>query len=586
MAGSDHILIQTYTDPDPQVDCRRLRPADPFDNSCFNLIKSWMSECEEHVNCSKSAPVVLPKRVIEIPTDPSESPKLRITSGESGQYVILSHCWGSKGLAKLKDSLITRYQKAIDPEALPKSFEDAINITRRLGFRYLWIDALCIIQDNATDWSQEASKMAAYYGQSTLMITATAAENSSEGILTHRDVLYSPVMGKERKYCLRQRLLRWVWDIEQSVLATRGWTAQERMLAPRVIHYTKRQMIWECATGFRFEASGINDMELGAGQVKMHFQKKSLQPLVTKALSRAKERSDDQNGSITRVLDANISPLSLDRIHTWQQCVDEYSGRALTVSSDKLPALSGVAAIVNHDGEMGHYLAGIWSRHFIAGLAWSRPFFLLTSPPAYRAPSWSWASVDGAVSSLVLASPPELLQPPTDDIGKSWAERFDLKLIEHCMVLQDTHNAYGAVLEGSYIITEAACITTLELHRLSEEIYSNTLGCFLSPTIVLDMSNVVHCSCCGPPQVGKEPEDVNGQDAGHYDFCVFLMADAWRNAEGFVDMLLLCWVDQEAKVARRVGMLRMSLWQKEEDLGEFAKKFCAADWERSMLKLI
>jgi hypothetical protein len=581
------VLTRACSDPDPEIDYKRPIPTDPFNEQCFDTIRLWRSECTGHVNCSKTALVELPKRVIEIPANSSEPPRLRVTNGEFGQYVILSHCWGSKGLAKLRGSLVTSYQEAIDPDTLPKSFLDAINITRRLGFRYLWIDALCIIQDSQRDWSEEAPKMAQYYGQSTLMIAATAAENSNEGISAHRFVPYSPIMGKERKYCLRQRLLRWVWDIERSVLATRGWTAQERMLASRIIHYTKRQMIWECADGFKFEASSINDMKLGAGQVNIHFQKKSLQPLVMEALNEADCSSEDfQDETLDSILYSRSSPLSIDRAHTWQQCVDEYSGRALTISSDKLPALSGVAAVVNHDGAMGQYLAGLWSEHLIAGLAWSRPYYLLSSPPAFRAPSWSWASVDGAVSSLVLASPRELLEPPTDEIGKSWAERFDLKLNKQCMVLQDTRNVHGAVLPGSYVVVEAACITHQALHRLSKEIYSNTLGVFGGPTVVLDLSNVVDCLRCGHPQDEEEPVDLSGEKAGSYDFCIYLMGDAWRNADGSVDMLLLCWVDQEAKIARRVGLLRMSLWQEEENLGEFRRRFCAAEWKGWTLKLV
>lgn len=598
-----NVLIRDFSDPEPEIDCKRPVPTNPLDDSCFDLIRLWVSQCTEHVGCSETTSVRLPKRVIEISANPSESPRLRITNGESGQYVILSHCWGSKGLAKLKDSLITEYQEAIAPEVLPRSFRDAIDITRRLGFRYLWIDALCISQDNAVDWAEEAPKMASYYGQSTLMIAATAAEDSSRGILTNRDVLYSPVLGKEQRYCLRQRLLRWVWDIKRSVLATRGWAAQERMLAPRIIHYTRRQMIWECAKGLRFEASGIDEKKIGSGQIDLDFKKEKLQPFVTKALDGANSAFDGQNDNVDRASDAKLSQISLNQIRTWQQCVDEYSKCSLTISSDKLHALSGVAAIVNHDGEMGQYLAGLWSKHVAAGLIWSRPWALLSSPSAYRAPSWSWASVDGEVSSLVLASLPELLQPSTDETGKKWAKRFDLKLIKHHMVLQDTRNAYGAVLEGSYIIVEGACITHKELLRLSKDIYEDS---FNGPTTVLDKSNIYDCPCCGPPaqengdssqedeESSQEQEDASAENQpqddthkpAHYDFCMFLISDAWRSPKGFVDMLLLSWVDQETKVAKRVGLLRMSLWQKKEDLEHFNQKFNAAERERWTLKLV
>jgi hypothetical protein len=153
-----------------------------------------MHKCGEHRDCSSPTKVALPTRVIEIPINPSVPPRLRVTNNELGQYVILSHCWGTKGLAKLTDSLLTQYQDAIQIKSLPQSFKDAIEITWRLGFRYLWIDALCIIQGNAEDWAQEAGMMASYYGLSTLMISATEAKDSSQGILTVRNVPYSPIL--------------------------------------------------------------------------------------------------------------------------------------------------------------------------------------------------------------------------------------------------------------------------------------------------------------------------------------------------------------------------------------------------------
>jgi hypothetical protein len=532
----------------------------------------------------------LPKRVIEVPADPSKAPRLRVTNGnQQGQYVILSHCWGSAQHAKLQDHLLPQFQKAIPPEILPKSFKDAINITRRLGLQYLWIDALCISQDSLVDWKEEAPKMCLYYGRSTLMIAATVAEDSSKGILIDRHVPYSPVLGKEKKYCLRQRLLRWDWDIERSVLATRGWTAQERMLAPRIIHYTKRQMIWECTEGMRFEASGIKETKVGSGQVDMHFSKKKFQPIVTKGLQVPNDSSHDPNFVFDEGAEIKLTHDVLERIRTWQQCVDAYAKRRLTVSSDKFHALSGVAAVINHDGCMGHYLAGIWSNHLAIGLAWSRRWALLSSPPTYRAPSWSWASVDGESSSLALASPLELLKPPSDDMGKKWAAKFDLKLIEQHIKLQDASNVYGSVLEGSFIIIEGTCITKENFGQLSKDVYGD--DGFDGPVVVYDKSNAADCPCCGPPgpEADKSSRDISEQHEkgdevkdAHFDICLYLMADIWREP-AFVDMILLKWVDQEAQIAMRVGM---TVWNSEKPLESFREIFCAASWERLRLKLV
>lgn len=529
---------------------------------------------------------MLPKRVIEISNDPSVAPRLLHNSGDLGQYVVLSHCWGNTTITKLTDSMIPSFQKAIPIDQLPKSFSDAIYITRRLGFRYLWIDALCISQDNAEDWAEEAPKMASYYGGSALMISASSAEDNSKGILHDRHVPISPMMGPNKKYCLRQRLLRWDWDISHSNLSTRGWAAQERMLAPRILHFTKRQLIWECSEGFKFEASGIQETIVGSGQIDYNFSKKKLQPYVTRAFEPPIDLGVEQA----------IREDVLERVRIWQQCVDEYSSRRLTIPSDKFPALSGVAAIINHDAQMGQYLAGVWSNHIAAGLAWGRQYALLTPPPAYRAPSWSWASVDGSISSLILASPVNLLETPSDDTGKMWAAKFDINLVEHHIKLQDEPNPYGVVLEGSYIIIEGTCITKDEHLRLSKELSKLR---FDGQTIALDRTNAYSCPCCGPPGPDSLDDNLDEDDPdsskqqgkaeqgdAHFDLFLFLFSDVWHNPDGFVDLLLLRWTDEDNRVAERVGLSRTKIWSHEGPKESFCEKFLAADWKRMELKLV
>lgn len=283
------------------------------------------------------------------------------------------------------NSQLASFQKAIDVDSLPKNFIDALTITRRLGFQYLWIDALCIIQDDAEDWAGESPKMASIYGQAALMISATAAENCHSGILNDRHVHYSPALGRKKNRYLRQHLLRWDWDIQYSPLASRGWAAQERILAPRIIHFTGRQLIWECASEWHYEASGIVDKQRGSGQIRQRYRKEVVQPMVTKALEN--ERKDETNQDDERQREDRKQQQSdrdgshdgtethklIGRLEVWHQCVDEFSKRSLTVPSDKLPAIAGLAAVIN-DGTVEEYLAGIWSKNIGFGLAWAGIF--------------------------------------------------------------------------------------------------------------------------------------------------------------------------------------------------------------------
>lgn len=601
---------------DHRVDCKRIVPISPRDDMCFDLVQSWLAACSMHEQCAGMTPALMPKRVIEIPEDAAERPRLLVTNGELEQYVVLSHCWGRADAAgKLKDSLIPEYQQGLDLDILPQNIQDAVYITRRLGFRYLWIDALCISQDNPEEGAEEKAKLPLYYGQAALMISASTATDADSGILTARHVPMSPIMGRDRKFGLRQRILRWKNDIEYTHLATQGWAAQERMLAPRIVHYTRRQMVWECAAGLSFEASGIDDGRFGCDTDDTYYSKAKLQPLlevglrglhpgVPDALERTTIKRGDNDG------DSGGTELAR-RHYTWLQCVYEYSPRGLAVPSDKLPALAGLATILNHDGAMGEYLAGIWSKDLAAGLDWSRPWRLLSKPPAYQAPSWSWAGVNGRVSHAVLGSSHEMLQlappPPLvpyyDDDGNSaavcyrWTAEFEPKLIDHHIILDDPAQPFGAVREGSYIVIEGTCLEALELPKLRDAMLEEGWARVNNPIVIMDKSNAFDCPCCRhqpAPRTSSNTNDNTGEEGrqqeprneAHFDICMILLGDALHRSSGYVDLLALRWVDREGRTAERAGLVSFRMQEGRDEIERFRGSLRAADKERMRLKLV
>jgi hypothetical protein len=103
------------------------------------------------------------------------------------QYLTLSHCWGKHQLVRLLESNLTSFCDNVPYELLPPTFRDAIRITRRLGFLYLWIDSLCIIQDSSEDWNHEARLMGKIYTNATCNIAASDAPDSSHGCLYSRN---------------------------------------------------------------------------------------------------------------------------------------------------------------------------------------------------------------------------------------------------------------------------------------------------------------------------------------------------------------------------------------------------------------
>jgi hypothetical protein len=169
-----------------------VSPVRPLTSSCsyqaFSLMERWINTCiEEHGICKKSISgevlkesdgFPLPTHVIDVgPRDGSVEPRLLESNGSSGNWVALSHCWGPpehQPYRTIREN-VERHRRAILMEQLPKTFIDAIEIVRNLGLRYVWIDSLCIIQDDKGDWRREAGKMGLIYERAVFTIAACHA---------------------------------------------------------------------------------------------------------------------------------------------------------------------------------------------------------------------------------------------------------------------------------------------------------------------------------------------------------------------------------------------------------------------------
>ena len=307
----------------------------------------------------------------------------------SVRYVTLSHCWGeSKHLVTEKNSLEER-RAAILLSSMPKTFKDAVFITRKLGVRYLWIDSLCIIQDSPSDWEMESANMGSVYKNAFVTIAASGARNDDQGCLFERrpacQLPYNIVHPSHGTIVgsiwVRPWLAHGYEDIDFSPLSPRGWVTQERLLPSRILHFGTHQVYWECRSEKDKEDPHHAVTVLGAitnPSASEFSQFSSLNPKSTEEKTRL--------------------------LGLWYQVVNEYSPKLLTKGTDKLPAISGLAE--QYQKATGDtYCAGLWKADLIYGLSWeslisdisvdvwsaNRP---LKRPPAYRAPSWSWASLD------------------------------------------------------------------------------------------------------------------------------------------------------------------------------------------------
>jgi hypothetical protein len=150
---------------------------------CFDLAKYWLRSCLEahQLSCPKIE-TLLPVRVIDVGLLGESSAFLHVSKGQRGQWLTLSHCWGENVPARTTMASIGKISDGIEISSLPSTFQDAILITRKLGYRYLWIDSLCIVQDSSHDWSRESIKMSEIYSNAVLCIAASAATDPHQGI--------------------------------------------------------------------------------------------------------------------------------------------------------------------------------------------------------------------------------------------------------------------------------------------------------------------------------------------------------------------------------------------------------------------
>jgi Heterokaryon incompatibility protein (HET) len=192
----------------------------------------------------------------------SDSLRLFCTNqDERGRYIALSHCWGE--IKEEKREKFCTYRSNfdarcdnIDIDALPKTFRDAIRVTRELGVRFLWIDSLCIIQKDEDDWDRESKKMETVFGSAYCTIAASSARDSTEGFLSPRSprqCVKVPNTSDTPLY-ICENIDNFHRDVEEGELSKRGWVLQERALSRRTIHFTTAQTYWECGQGVRCES--------------------------------------------------------------------------------------------------------------------------------------------------------------------------------------------------------------------------------------------------------------------------------------------------------------------------------------------
>ncbi|ENH69345.1 hypothetical protein FOC1_g10001117 [Fusarium oxysporum f. sp. cubense race 1] len=338
-------------------------------DASVNFINAQMSECStKHEPCKKQLESPLPTRVVSVGSSDADI-RLVELKNVPARYVTLSHCWARKQPLRTIIANFEDMKKSIDANSLPIVFQQAIWIVRMLKIDYIWIDSLCIIQDSQSDWELESLQMCDYYENSFLTISTATSPNSTIPFLGPRDK-------------------RW-WPAKLNL--TNG-SSSEDVYAQRIPSEPEEE-------GILFTRASVGDSsgDILGSENPMGIPPPGFDSAISSNAS-ALSRPDSPSSTSS---DANIMNFVWDM---WDDLVTYYSRRHLTFVTDKLPALSGVASRV-HKITKSRYLAGIWEDNLGIELCWARAYRgyqdLPTLSTQYVAPSWSWASIHGAVKSLV-----------------------------------------------------------------------------------------------------------------------------------------------------------------------------------------
>ena len=299
----------------------------------------------------------------------------------------LSHRWGSQVYKKLVSSTLVDLQRGIDVSSLPHVFQDAIFVAVSLGIKFLWIDSLCIMQDedDRADWEIESQQMDKVYSHSFLNISATKSSNGSESLFYTSSQGCQPffdidliVDGVSKRYVAIDCDV-WADEIDKAPLNGRGWVFQERFLARRILHFGASQMGWECG-----ELRALEMFPRGVPQATSlpFIQRGALYESSVALLGRSESSTDEAF------------------IDTWQCMVTEYSRCRFSFEKDKLRAFVGIAKRITKNNA-DRYAAGMLESTILYDLPWSRGEEVREASPmtgTLQTPSWSWASVTGEVT--------------------------------------------------------------------------------------------------------------------------------------------------------------------------------------------
>lgn len=375
---------EEWVDAIPQFNNQSVRLMHPFLNVAdhpsgntkselaMDRLNHWLTTCLScHSACGKLKDpfTSLPERILWL----EDENRLKVIENNASTepYACLSHRWGkSTANVSLLTTNLSRCKAGLLVSSLPQLFRDVIYLCRQLGLRYLWIDSLCIVQDDLNDWETVAATMGSIYENAFITISADWDSNSDQSLfnkLPSSHLAFEiPTVHGSQIFIRKQFSHPWKSTTNDPgketcgdlPLLKRGWVFQERALSKRIIHFTPYELCWECVERTCCEC------RLNEGQW------------------------DALRSQVPRTV-ANES---------WDSIVQEYSMLDLSFDKDKLQALAGVSRRYALQHGL-HFAAGLWRERLDRDFVWRRLQFSPSRPrpDPVIAPTWSWASTSGSI---------------------------------------------------------------------------------------------------------------------------------------------------------------------------------------------
>ncbi|KAF3805851.1 hypothetical protein GCG54_00015411 [Colletotrichum gloeosporioides] len=407
-----------------------------------SLAQSWFARCTHNTNgqhgiCNRKEGTYLPTRLLDVRSALERGQALLVCPdltpeafGTNPRYATVSHCWGAAGanehIVLLTQNVDTRRVDGTAWDILPKTFQDAFKIASWLGLDWLWIDCMCIMQNSASDWQKEASAMDRVYMNAEVNISADWGRDSQAGCFSKRNKIDTIPL----EFASPKSERAWIVTTEDAFFwmssapsLSRAWIHRERQLARRILHFTKKELVWECCgqgkACFASETmpGGSPFENVFKGEIKFQIQFANL-AVFTPGLQHPS--AEDR----------------LDKIHQlWNSTCQDLSNKSVTYASDLPVILSSLAKEFQALMPDDEYVAGLWRSTLVEALTW----FVPGDKPEYDgyiAPSWSWLSA---------ASPVKLYYP-----GHVQRKRIVAEIVAiDTKVDPSSDNPYGQLVSGS-----------------------------------------------------------------------------------------------------------------------------------------